>query len=138
MNIKLVTALTMLAISPALSQGQGAPQSQGQGAPQQGPQGPKVATADVQKAVSEIKADKDKMATFCELQKLDAQIDQIAQKYTDPQKAQNDTQIQSLENQEGALITKLGPDFQKIAASGGNMDEDAGKMLDDLTASCPK
>src|SRR5579871_5414092 len=119
MNVKLIATLTLLAVTPALAQGQGAPQG--------GPQGPKVSMADVQKAVNGIKADKDKMATFCQLQKLDAQIDQLVQKYSDPQKAQADKQIQSLENQEGALVSKLGPDFQKVAASEGNMDEAAGK-----------
>jgi hypothetical protein len=120
MNIRLVATLAVLGVTPAFGQGQP----------------PAVSKADVQKAVDSIKADKSKMDAFCALQKLDTQAETIAQKYTDPQKAQNDPQIQAIEKQEQGLFDKLGPDFAKVA--GGQMDEASGKLMDALAATCPK
>ena len=116
MTMKLVSAVTIIAafaFSPVLAQQATAP---------------KASKADVQKAVNSIKADKAKLAAYCESAKLDAQANDLATKN------QNDPKLQSLGEQIAAANKKVGPDFEKLMTS--EMDEASGALLDDLTKSC--
>jgi len=117
MNIKLVSAITILAAFasvPAFAQQQ--------------PNIPKASKADVQKVVDSIKADKAKMAAYCESAKLDTQANAIAEKN------QNDPKLKSLGDQISAANKKVGPDFEKLMNS--DFDEASGALLEDLTKSC--
>jgi hypothetical protein len=67
MTVKMLPAIALLAITPALAQNQNAPI-------------PKASKAEVQKLVDSLKNDKGKMAQFCELRKLHAQYSTIGEK----------------------------------------------------------
>jgi hypothetical protein len=91
-------------------------------------QTPKASKADVQKVVDSIKADKAKMAAYCESVKLDAQAEAIAAKN------QKDPKLQSLDKQIADANKKVGPDFEKVMNS--ELDEASGAPLEGLMKSC--
>jgi hypothetical protein len=94
MKLKLVTAISALAI-PALAH-----------APQSGPQ-PKPTKADVQNVVQIITSDKVKTQAYCDLTKLENQVKALQQN--------TDTKtVETLTKQAEALIDKLGPDYFKL------------------------
>lgn len=116
MNTKLASAIAILAAfasTPIFAQQ---------------PNIPKASKADVQKAVNIIKADKAKMAAYCEASKLDAQASAIAEKN------QNDPKLQGLAKQINELNKKVGPEFEKVIYS--DLDDASGALLDDLAKSC--
>jgi predicted nuclease with TOPRIM domain len=97
MKLKLVAAISALAI-PALAYAQ-------QGGPQ--PTLPKPTTADAQKVVELISSDKVKTQAYCDLNKLEGQVKAAEQK--------NDTKtLEALSKQAEALIDKLGPEYYKL------------------------
>jgi len=115
--MKLVSAITILAAfasTSALAQQQG--------------NLPKASKADVQKVVNGIKADKAKLAAYCESAKLDAQANALAEKN------QNDPKLQALGEQISAANKKVGPDFEKLMNS--EFDEASGALLEELNKSC--
>jgi hypothetical protein len=115
MTVKLLTAIALLAATPALAQNQDAPV-------------PKASKADVQKVVDSLKSDKAKLAQFCELRKLHAQYGTIGEK--------DEKKLEELDKAEEQAAKKLGPDFEKIITS--EMDDESTALLDGLGASCPK
>jgi hypothetical protein len=97
MKLKLVAAISALAI-PALAHAQ-------QGGPQ--PNVLKPTKADVQNVVQIVTADKAKTQAYCDLTKLFAQIEAAEQK--------DDTNtVQALTKQADALVDKLGPEYSKM------------------------
>jgi hypothetical protein len=119
MNTKLVAAIAVcaaFAVTPALAQ-----QKEKEAPAEE--QGPKLSKAEVQKIVDAIKADKAKNKTFCEMAKLNQQIE-AAYKKNDEKKAE------PLEKQLDELATQLGLT--------GQPDEDGAKQLDALSKTCPK
>jgi hypothetical protein len=114
MTVKLLTAIALLAATPALAQDQGA--------------APKASKADVQKLVDSIKGDKAKTAQFCELRKLHAQYNTVGEK--------DEKKLAELDKAEEAATQKLGPDFEKIITS--EIDDESTALLDGLGNSCPK
>ena len=97
MKLKLVAAISALAI-PALAYAR-------QGGPQ--PTVPKPTTADAQKVVELISSDKVKTQAYCDLNKLEGQVKAAEQK--------NDTKtLEALSKQAEALIDKLGPEYYKL------------------------
>jgi hypothetical protein len=129
MNLKLVIAVAALAVMPALAL------AQQKGAP---PPAAKPPTkADVQKVVNQIKGDKAKLDTYCQLAKLGDQMQAAAEK-------KDQKKMDSLNQQVDALAQKLGPDYEKVMAGMEEVDPESkdGKDLiaifDSLDASCPK
>ena len=97
MNLKLVAAISALAI-PALAHAQ-------QGGPQ--PTVPKPTKADAQKVVQIITSDKVRTQAYCDLIKLEGEVEAADQK--------NDTKtLEALNKQAEALVDKLGPEYYKL------------------------
>jgi hypothetical protein len=96
MKLKLVAAISALAI-PALAHAQ-------QGGPQ--PNVPKPTKADAQNVVQIITSDKVKTQAYCDLTKLEGQVKAVQQ---------NDTKtVETLTKQAEALIDKLGPEYFEL------------------------
>jgi hypothetical protein len=89
---------------------------------------PKASKADVQKVIDTIKADKAKLASYCDFVKLDDQVEAIASKNV------KDPKLQSLGSQLTESIKKVGPDFEKIMNS--ELDQASGALLEGLGKSC--
>ena len=97
MKLKLVAAISALAI-PALAHAQ-------QGGPQ--PTVPKPTKADAQKVVQIITNDKVKTQAYCDLTKLEGEVEAADQK--------KDTKtLEALNKQAEALVDKLGPEYYKL------------------------
>ena len=129
MKLKLVVAVAAIAALPmlALAQQKGAP-----------PPAAKPPTkADVQKVVNQIKGDKAKLDTYCQIAKLGDQAQAAAEK-------KDQKKMDDLNKQAETLGQKLGPDYQKLMASMEEVDPESkdGKDLiaifDSLDATCPK
>jgi predicted nuclease with TOPRIM domain len=94
MKLKLVAAISALAI-PALAHAQ-------QGGPQ-----PKPTKADAQNVVQIVTSDKVKTQAYCDLTKLEGQVKAAEQK--------NDTKtLEALNRQAESLLDKLGPEYFKL------------------------
>ena len=98
MNLKLIVAISVLAVTPALAQGQmsGPPAN-----------APKPTKTGAQKFVQSIGSDKAKLQTYCDLDKLNQQI------YAADEKKDTKT-LQDLAPKAVALAEKLGPDYKKL------------------------
>jgi methionine-rich copper-binding protein CopC len=95
MKLKLVTAISALAI-PALAHAQ-----------QSGPQPtPKPTKADAQKVVELITSNKVKTQAYCDLTKLEGQVKAVQQSDTKT--------VEMFTKQAEALIDKLGPEYFKL------------------------
>jgi uncharacterized lipoprotein YajG len=98
MKLKLVAAIFALAAIPALAQAQ-------KSGPQ--PKVPKPTKADAQNVVQIVASDKVKTQAYCDLTKLEGQVEAAAQK--------NDTKtLEALSKQAEALVNKLGPEYYKL------------------------
>ena len=97
MKLKLVAAISALAI-PAFAHAQ-------QGGPQ--PNRPKPTKTDVQNVVQIVTTDKVKTQAYCDLTKLYNQIEAAEQK------EDSDT-IQTLTKQADGLVANLGPEYLKV------------------------
>ena len=128
MNLKLVIAIAAIAVMPVLAQ------AQQKGGP---PPAKPPTKADVQKVVNQIKGDKAKLDTYCQISKLGDQMQAAAQK-------KDQKKMDDLNKQADALGQKLGPDYAKVMAGMEDVDPESkdGKDLiaifDALDASCPK
>jgi hypothetical protein len=97
MKLKLVAAISALAI-PALAQA-------GQRGPQ--PTVPKPTKADAQNVVQIITSDKVKTQAYCDLTKLEGEVKAADQK--------NDTKtLEALSKQAKSLVDELGPEYFKL------------------------
>jgi hypothetical protein len=126
MKLKLVAAITALAI-PALAHAQ-------QSGPQ--PTVQKPTRADAQKVVQIITSDKVKTQAYCDLSKLEGQV-----KAVQP----NDRQtVEMLIKQAEALIDKLGPEYFKLMDGLEQVDpksseaEEFMSIFSELDKSCTK
>ncbi len=123
----VAVAVSVLAASPALAQGQ-RPAA---------PSGPKTTKADIQKVVQIITADKAKVTAYCEVTKIDDEIAEAEEK-------KNTKKAEELNKKAGALAQKLGPEYQKMMAGlqGVNAESKDGKELfaafEPLDKQCPK
>ena len=98
MRLKLFTALTIFAIAPivALAQNDDATS-----------QVPKPTIEDAQKIAQAISSDKTKLQAYCELGKLQGQIEQAEEK--------NDTKaLEALGSKVDSLERQVGPDYAKL------------------------
>ncbi len=87
----------------------------------------KASQAEVQKVVDSIKADKSKMAQFCDLMKLQGDYQAAADK-------KDDKKLEEIENKMDETAKKLGPDFDRVTSA--EIDDDSAKLLDGLTKTC--
>jgi hypothetical protein len=129
MNLKLVVAVAAIAAMPVLAQ------AQQKGGP---PPAAKPPTkADVQKVLNQIKGDKAKLDTYCQIAKIGDQAQAAAEK-------KDQKKVEDLNKQAETLGQKLGPDYQKLMASMEDIDPESkeGKdiisVFDSLDATCPK
>ena len=100
MNLKLVIAVSLYATIPMVAYAQ-------QNAP--AANAPKPTVADVQKLVQSISGDKAKLKTYCEVGKLQDQMDQAEQK--------KDTKaVAALGAKADSLGKQLGPDYERVMA----------------------
>jgi hypothetical protein len=100
MNLKLVMTVSLCVAIPMVAQAQ-----------QNGPAAkvPKPSTADVQKLVQSIGGDPAKLKTYCEVGKLQDQMDQAEQK--------KDTKaVAALGAKADNLGKQLGPDYERVMA----------------------
>ena len=101
MNFKLVVAASLFVAIPLVASAQ------------QNTPAPKPTTADVQKLVQAISGDKTKLKAYCDIGKLQEQMDQAEQK--------KDTKtVEALGTKADALSKQLGPDYEKVM---GGLDE---------------
>jgi hypothetical protein len=128
MKLKLVLALSLLVATPAFAQ----MQKQDGGPPQNVP---KPTKADATKVAAQISGDKAKMQTYCDLAKINDQMEQADQK--------KDTKaLQALGPKYEELSQKLGPDFTKLTDGMEQLEEnspvlkDISAALDGLRAQC--
>ena len=97
MKLKLVAAISALAISALAHAQQGGPQ----------PNVLKPTKADAQNVVQIVTSDKVKTQAYCDLAKLYDQVEEAVQK--------NDNKtLETLNKQADALLHKLGPEYSKL------------------------
>jgi hypothetical protein len=97
MKLKLVAAISALAISALAHAQQSSPQ----------PNVPKPTTADAQDVVRIVTSDKVKTQAYCDLTKLEDRVKAV-QPNTDPKT------VETFTKQAEALIDKLGPEYFKL------------------------
>ena len=104
MNLKLVAAASLFAAIPMVASAQQNP-----------PAGnaPKPTMADVQKLVQTISGDKAKLKAYCDMGKLQDQMDQAEQK-------KDNKTVEALGTKADALAKQIGPDYEKVM---GGLDE---------------
>jgi hypothetical protein len=96
MKLMLLAAISALAISALAHAQQGGPQHV-----------PKPTKADAQNVVQMITSDKVKTEAYCDLTKLEGEVQAANQK--------NDTKtLEALSKQAEALVDKLGPEYYKL------------------------
>jgi hypothetical protein len=102
MNLKLLVAITAIAALPFMAHAQ-----QGNRNQPPPPAGPKPTSADVQRVVAIITADKAKTRAYCDMIALEDQISQAEQ-------AKDGKKAEQLANQADQVAQKLGPEYNKL------------------------
>jgi len=128
MNLKSAVAIFVLVTTSAFAQGQmgGTP-----------PKGPKPTKADAEKVVKIISGDKAKIALYCDLAKLDAQIAAAVEK-------KDTKKTDELSKQSEEKVQKLGPEYMKLMDGLEQIDPDSAEgkalsaALDPLDKLCAK
>jgi hypothetical protein len=124
MNLKLIVATLAIAAVPVCAQAQK-------------PSAAKVTKADVQKVVTLISGDKAKTQTYCDIGKLNAQIEEANEK-KDTKKAD------ALAEQVDALGKKLGPEYAALMDGLEDVDPESedgkqiGLMFEPLDKLCAR
>jgi hypothetical protein len=113
MNLKLVAALGLFTLTPAIGY------AQNQSAPPPAP-----TLAEVQKIVQTVSADPAKLQIYCQLSKLNDQIAAADQK-------KDQKTVQALSEQADALEQKMGAEFAKVMDGLYQVDENSalGKQI---------
>jgi hypothetical protein len=123
MNLKLAIAISLFAATPALAQAQ-----------KVGPAVPKPTLAAAQKVAQTIGADKTKLQAFCDLSKLQEQIEETNEKDTKT--------IEALSQKADALAEKVGPDYVNLIEGLDEIDPDSaegkqfGAVFETLSKQC--
>jgi len=124
MNPKLIVAVFVIAAVPVYAQAQK-------------PSTAKVTTADVQKVVTFISADKAKTQTYCDIGKLNEQIEEADEK-------KDIKKTEELSQQIDALGKKLGPEYAALMDRLQQVDPESedgkkiGLMFEPLDKLCAK
>lgn len=101
MNLKLLVAICAIAALPFMAHAQQGNRNQPP------PAGPKPTSADVQRVVAIITADKAKTQAYCDMIKLEDQISEAEQ-------AKDGKKAEQLANQADRVAQKLGPEYNKL------------------------
>jgi hypothetical protein len=126
MNLRLVLAISLLAAIPVVAHAQ-------KNAPP--PKTPKPTLAEVQKLAQTITGDKVKQQAYCEMGKLQDQMEQAAQK-------KDKKALDALGAKADALAQQIGPDYAKIMDGLDEVDPNSaegkqyGAILDPLGKQC--
>ena len=124
MNPKLIVAVFVIAAAPVYAQAQK-------------PSTAKVTTADVQKVVTLISGDKAKTQTYCDIGKLNEQIEEANEK-------KDIKKTEELSQQIDALGKKLGPEYAALMDGLQEVDPESedgkkiGLMFEPLDKLCAK
>jgi len=123
MKLKVVTAIAALAAIPSLAHAQSSV--------------PKPTKADAQNVVQIVTSDKVKTQAYCDLTKLEGQVEAAAQK--------NDAKtLEALNKQANALLDQLGPEYFKLMDGLEQVDPKSSEakefmsILSELDKSCTK
>ena len=106
MNLKLVAAVSLFAATPMVAYAQ-------QNAPAANM--PKPTAADVQKLVQSIGGDKARLKTYCDIGKLQEQMEQAEQK-------KDSKTVEALGTKADNLAKHLGSDYEKVMAGLDQID----------------
>jgi hypothetical protein len=124
MNLKLIVAILLIVALPLCAQAQK-------------PSAAKVSKADVQKVVKIISADKAKTQTYCDIGKLNEQIEEADEK-------KDIKKTEELSQQIDALVKKLGPEYASLMDRVQEVDPESedgkqiGLMLEPLDKLCAR
>jgi hypothetical protein len=126
MNLKLVMAVSLFAAVPMIAYAQ-----------KNGPaaKDPKPTMADTQKLVQMISSDQAKLKAYCDMGKLEEQMDQAEQK--------NDNKaLEALSAKADSLSQQIGPDYAKVMHGLEEVDPDSAEgkqftaVFDSLIKQC--
>jgi hypothetical protein len=131
MKLKLVVAISLFAAMPVVAQAQNNP-------PNNAPNNaPKATVADAQKVVQLISGDKAKLKAYCDMGKLQEQMDAAEQK--------KDTKTaKALEAKADALSQQIGPEYVKLMDGLDSVDPSSAEgkqfsaIFDGLIKQCGK
>jgi hypothetical protein len=124
MNLKLIVAILLIVALPLCAQAQK-------------PSAAKVSKADVQKVVKIISGDKAKTQTYCDIGKLNEQIEEANEK-------KDIKKTEELSQQIDALVKKLGPEYASLMDRVQEVDPESedgkqiGLMLEPLDKLCAR
>jgi len=124
MNLKLIVAILLIVALPLCAQAQK-------------PSAAKVTKADVQKVVKIISGDKAKTQTYCDIGKLNEQIEEADEK-------KDIKKTEELSQQIDALVKKLGPEYAALMDGLQEVDPESedgkkiGLMFEPLDKLCAK
>ena len=124
MNLKLIIAILLIVALPLCAQAQK-------------PSAAKVTKADVQKVVKIISGDKAKTQTYCDIGKLNEQIEEADEK-------KDIKKTEELSQQIDALVKKLGPEYAALMDRLQQVDPESedgkkiGLMFEPLDKLCAK
>ena len=124
MNLKLIVAILLIVALPLCAQAQK-------------PSAAKVTKADVQKVVKIISGDKAKTQTYCDIGKLNEQIEEADEK-------KDIKRTEELSQQIDALVKKLGPEYAALMDGLQEVDPESedgkkiGLMFEPLDKLCAK
>jgi hypothetical protein len=126
MNLKLVMAVSLFAAVPMIAYAQNNDSVE---------KGPKPTMADAQKLAQMISGDKAKLKAYCDLGKLQEQMEQADQK-------KDDKALEALTAKADGLTQQIGPEYIKFMDGLEEIDPDSGEgkrfatVFDSLTKQC--
>ncbi len=126
MNLKLVMAVSLVAAVPMIAYAQNNDSTE---------KAPKPTMADAQKLVQMIGSDKAKLKAYCDIGKLQEQMEQADQK-------KDDKVVEALSTKVDSLTQQIGPEYAKFMDGLEEIDPDSAKgkrfggVFDSLTKQC--
>ena len=126
MNLKLVMAVSLFAAVPMIAYAQNNDSAE---------KAPKPTMADAQKLAQMISSDKVKLKAYCDMGKLQEQMEQADQK-------KDDNALEALSAKLDSLTQQIGPEYVKVMEGLEEIDPDSAEgkrfdaVFDSLTKQC--
>jgi hypothetical protein len=126
MNLKLVLAVSLFAAVPMIAYAQNNDSAE---------KAPKPTMADAQKLAQMISSDKAKLKAYCDMGKLQEQMEQADQK-------KDDKALEALSAKVDSLTQQIGPEYVKVMEGLEEIDPDSAEgkrfdaVFDSLTKQC--
>jgi hypothetical protein len=126
MNLKLVLAVSLFAAVPMIAYAQNNDSAE---------KAPKPTMADAQKLAQMISSDKAKLKAYCDMGKLQEQMEQADQK-------KDDKALEALSAKLDSLTQQIGPEYVKVMEGLEEIDPDSAEgkrfdaVFDSLTKQC--